>query len=96
MLHGLIIYPLPNISKPPTQTEKSKTLQKMVLAYFHNVIHLLSQLTDKEVLLLVVTESAKILPYVVSSRKSVKLYLKVGSVILISPLANLRLHLRNV
>ncbi|KAF5345806.1 hypothetical protein D9756_010886 [Leucocoprinus leucothites] len=62
--------------KPPTQTAKFKTLQKMILAYFHNVIHLLSQLTDKELLRLAVTESAKIIPYVVSSRKSVKSYLK--------------------
>lgn len=50
----------------------------MILAYFHNVIHLLSQLTDTELLRLAVTESAKIIPYVVSSRKSVKVYLKVG------------------
>ncbi|KXN92699.1 hypothetical protein AN958_06977 [Leucoagaricus sp. SymC.cos] len=62
--------------KPPTQTSKFKTIQKMILAYFHNVIHLFSQLTDKELLRLAVTESAKIIPYVVSSRKSVKLYLK--------------------
>ncbi|KAF9445982.1 Noc2-domain-containing protein [Macrolepiota fuliginosa MF-IS2] len=62
--------------KPPTQTHKFKTLQKMILAYFHNMIHLLSQLTNTELLRLAVTESAKIIPYVVSSRKSVKLYLK--------------------
>ncbi|RDB19670.1 hypothetical protein Hypma_013319 [Hypsizygus marmoreus] len=62
--------------KPPTQTQKFKTLQKLVLSYFHNVIHILSHLTDKELLLLAVTESAKLIPYIVSSRKSVKLYLK--------------------
>jgi hypothetical protein len=69
----------------------------MVLAYFHNVIHLLSQLTDKEQLRLAVTESAKILPYVVSSRKSVKLYLKVGVFffVLLSLLAHPRLCFRN-
>lgn len=50
----------------------------MILAYFHNVIHLLSQLTDTELLRLAIAESAKIIPYVVSSRKSVKIYLKVG------------------
>lgn len=50
----------------------------MILAYLHNVTHLLSQLTDPELLRLALTESAKILPYVVSSRKAVKLYLKVG------------------
>ncbi|KAJ3879123.1 Noc2-domain-containing protein [Lentinula edodes] len=62
--------------KPPTQTAKFKTLQKMILSYFHNVIYVLSQLTDTELLQLAVTESAKIIPYIVSNRKAVKLYLK--------------------
>ncbi|KAK0463081.1 Noc2-domain-containing protein [Desarmillaria tabescens] len=62
--------------KPPTQTQKFKTLQKLILSYFHNIIHLLSQLTDNETIELAVTESAKIIPYVVSSRKTIKLYLK--------------------
>ncbi|KAJ3904085.1 Noc2-domain-containing protein [Lentinula edodes] len=62
--------------KPPTQTAKFKTLQKMILSYFHNVIYVLSQLTDNELLQLAVTESAKIIPYIVSNRKAVKLYLK--------------------
>ncbi|KAF5381925.1 hypothetical protein D9757_007562 [Collybiopsis confluens] len=62
--------------KPPTQTAKFKTLQKMTLSYFHNVIHVLSQLTDSELLQLAVTESAKIIPYIISNRKAVKLYLK--------------------
>ncbi len=53
-------------------------MQKMILAYFHNMIHLLSQLTDTELLHLAIMESSKIIPYVVSSRKSVKQYLKVG------------------
>lgn len=49
----------------------------MILSYFHNVIYVLSQLTDNELLQLAVTESAKIIPYIVSNRKAVKLYLKV-------------------
>lgn len=64
-------------SKAPTQTQKLKTLQKLILSYFHNIIHMLSQLTDKEMLQLAVTESAKLIPYIISSRKAVKLYLKV-------------------
>lgn len=64
-------------SKPPTQTPKFKTLQKMTLSYFHNLIHIFSQLTDNELLQLAVTESAKIIPYIMSNRKAVKLYLKV-------------------
>ncbi|KAK0478737.1 Noc2-domain-containing protein [Armillaria novae-zelandiae] len=62
--------------KPPTQTQKFKTLQKLILSCFHNIIHLISQLTDNETIELAATESAKIIPYVVSSRKTVKLYLK--------------------
>ncbi|KAJ7260970.1 Noc2p family-domain-containing protein [Mycena haematopus] len=62
--------------KPPAQTPKLKALQKMILSYFQNVIHILSQLTDDEMLKVAVTESAKIIPYIVSSRKAVKAYLK--------------------
>lgn len=64
-------------SKPPTQTQKFKTLQKLILSYFNNVVHLLSQLTDNDMLHLAISESAKIIPYIVSSRQTVKLYLKV-------------------
>ncbi|CAK5271008.1 unnamed protein product [Mycena citricolor] len=62
--------------KAPTQTPKMKALQKLILSYFQNVVHILSQLTDPEMLQIAVTESAKIIPYVLSSRKAVKLYLK--------------------
>ncbi|KAI0077656.1 Noc2-domain-containing protein [Panus rudis PR-1116 ss-1] len=62
--------------KPPTQTPKFKTLQKMILSYFHNVINLLSQLTDNSLIELAVKESAKLVPYVIGSRKAVKTYLK--------------------
>ena len=64
-------------SKAPTQTQKLKTLQKLIVSFFHNVIHIIAQLSDPELLKLAVTESTKILPYVISSRKTVKLYLKV-------------------
>jgi hypothetical protein len=65
------------LSKPPTQTSTQKTLQKLILSHFHNIIHILSQLTDTEMLQLALGESAKILPYVVGSRKAIKGYLKV-------------------
>jgi hypothetical protein len=39
----------------------------------------MSQLSDPELLKMAVTESTKILPYVISSRKTIKLYLKVTS-----------------
>lgn len=64
-------------SKPPTQTTKQQALQKLILSYFNNVVHLIPQLIDKDTLQLTFSESAKILPYVTSSRKAVKAYLKV-------------------
>ncbi|TFK37615.1 Noc2p family-domain-containing protein [Crucibulum laeve] len=62
--------------KAPTQTPKFKTLQKLILSYFYNVIHILSQLTDNDLLHLAITETSKIIPYIISSRKAVKTYLK--------------------
>lgn len=40
-------------------------------------MHVISQLSEPEMVKLAVTESSKLLPYVVSSRKTVKLYLRV-------------------
>ncbi|EJT97184.1 Noc2-domain-containing protein [Dacryopinax primogenitus] len=62
--------------KPPAQTKKYSTLQKMILSFFSNVLHLLSQLPDGDMKLLVLSESTKVIPYIVSSRKVVKDYLK--------------------
>lgn len=50
----------------------------MILSYFVNVMHLLTQLTDTELLVMALTETAKLVPYVTSSRKSIKVYLKVS------------------
>lgn len=66
------------LSKAPTQTQKFKALQKLIFSFFHNIIHLLSQLTDAETQKLALEESAKLLPYITSNRKSVKLYIKVS------------------
>jgi len=62
--------------KAPTQSQKLKTLQKLIISFSHNVIHIISQLSDPELLKMAVTESTKILPHVINSRKTVKLYLK--------------------
>lgn len=64
-------------SKAPTQTQKFKTLQKLILSFFSNITHIISQLTDEDTLRLAITESAKLVPYIINSRKAVKLYLKV-------------------
>ncbi|EKM52618.1 uncharacterized protein PHACADRAFT_100037 [Phanerochaete carnosa HHB-10118-sp] len=62
--------------KSPTQNHKWKTLQKLILSYFHNVMQLLTQLTDNELLVMALSETAKLVPYVTSSRKAIKVYLK--------------------
>jgi nucleolar complex protein 2 len=63
--------------KPPTQTLKLRSLQKMIISYFQNITHLLSQLSEQsELLKIAVTESAKVIPYVASSRRAVKAYVK--------------------
>ncbi|KAI9451254.1 Noc2-domain-containing protein [Lactarius psammicola] len=62
--------------KSPTQTRKLKTLQKLVISFFHNIIHIVSQLSDPELLKTAVTESTKMIPYVTSSRKTIKQFLK--------------------
>ncbi|TFK29081.1 Noc2-domain-containing protein [Coprinopsis marcescibilis] len=62
--------------KPPTQTRKLKGLQKLILSFFNNIIHLLDQLTDSDMIALALGESAKLIPYIISSRKTVKQYLK--------------------
>lgn len=75
--HHIPYKELPNGKfKPPTQNKKQKTLQKLILSYFHNAIHLISQLTETDMIRLAVTETAKIVPYIITSRKAVKLYLK--------------------
>lgn len=40
-------------------------------------MNLLTQLTDTELLVMALEETAKLVPYVTSSRKAVKVYLKV-------------------
>jgi len=78
-------------SKAPTQTQKLKTLQKLITSFFHNVIHIMSQLSDPGLLKMAVTESTKILPYVISSRKTIKLYLKVTFIYLFHSFTHLYL-----
>jgi len=69
-------YPIP--SKQPTQTAKFKALQKLILAYFHNAVHLVSQLTDNDLLHTAYLEITKVIPYIITSRKTVKAFLTVG------------------
>lgn len=64
-------------SKSPTQNNKWKTLQKLILSYFHNVLQFMDQISDNDMLRLAFAETAKLVPYVTSNRKTVKVYLKV-------------------
>ncbi|KAF9649558.1 Noc2-domain-containing protein [Thelephora ganbajun] len=61
--------------KQPTQTAKFKTLQKLILAYFHNAVHLISQLTDNDLLHTAYLEITKVIPYIITSRKTAKAFL---------------------
>ena len=72
-------------SKAPTQTQKFRTLQKLILSFFSNITHIVSQLTDEDTLRLAITESAKLVPYIINRPKVVKLYLKVCSFPFIFP-----------
>jgi hypothetical protein len=72
LIHGIS-------SKAPTQTQKFKALQKLILSFFSNITHIISQLTDEDTLHLAITESAKLVPYIINSRKAVKSYLKVST-----------------
>lgn len=78
LFHHLPPLDMRHYSKQPTQTQKFRTLQKLVLSYLNNIIHILLQLTDNEMLRLALSGSAKLIPYIMSSRKAVKQYLKVG------------------
>ena len=48
------------------------------MSYFNNLVYIISQLTDDDMLHLAVTEGAKIVPYIITSRQAVKHYLKVS------------------
>lgn len=62
--------------KPPTQSPKQRATQKLILSYFNNVTHLIPQLIDNEMIRIALVESSKVLPYIITSRKAVKTYLK--------------------
>ena len=51
-------------------------MQKLIISYFLNVLHLIGQISDNDMLRLAFNETAKLVPYVMGSRKTVKLYLK--------------------
>lgn len=65
--------------KPPTQNAKQKSLTKLVLSFFHNILHLLKQVTDVELQALALSEGGKIVPYISTSRKALKAFLKASS-----------------
>ena len=48
-----------------------KTLKKPPISHFHDVLRLLSQLTDVPLIQIALKECAKLVPYAISSRKAV-------------------------
>ncbi|KZT37168.1 Noc2-domain-containing protein [Sistotremastrum suecicum HHB10207 ss-3] len=75
--HHIPFKSLPNGKyKPPSQSTKQKMISKAILSYIYNVLHLLSQTSAADIQVLALNETAKLLPYIVGSRKAVKTYLK--------------------
>jgi nucleolar complex protein 2 len=75
-LIGVFSLAHPHLSKPPIASAKQQALQNLINAYFKNGIHLMTQLTDAPTIVLALNELAKIVPYITSSRRIVKAYLK--------------------
>ncbi|GJJ07386.1 hypothetical protein Clacol_001588 [Clathrus columnatus] len=87
--HHIPYKTLPNGNfKQPATSKKFTGLTKLLLSHFHNIIRIIESLPkhssqdeeesgkDVELTILALNESAKLLPYVIGSRKAVKVYLK--------------------
>ncbi|GAA93909.1 uncharacterized protein L969DRAFT_92183 [Mixia osmundae IAM 14324] len=62
--------------KTPNTSRQYASAQRIVKSYFASLVQLLEQVTDPDLLRLSLTESAKLLPYVIGNRKVLKDYLK--------------------
>ncbi|KAG8802907.1 Nucleolar Complex 2 protein [Serendipita sp. 398] len=62
--------------KPPLQSPKQQTLTRLVSTFFMSILRLLSQITDPQLLVTCLVESANLVPYIVGNRRVVKAYLK--------------------
>ena len=56
--------------KVATNTKKWALLRKPIISYFSSLFHLLQTLSDKQMLYLVVSESAKMVPYALTNKKT--------------------------
>ncbi|PWN50068.1 Noc2-domain-containing protein [Violaceomyces palustris] len=63
--------------KLPTNNKKWSTLQKPVQSYFTSLIHLLKTLPEPKMLYVVVTESARMVPYAINNKRAARDYVKV-------------------
>jgi hypothetical protein len=63
-------------SKPPLSSPKQQALTRLISSFFKSILRLLSQLTNPQMITTCLTDSAKLVPYVVGNRKIVKSYLK--------------------
>lgn len=63
--------------KLPTQNKKFALLQRPIQMYFSNLHHLLRTLSEPKMLYVAVTESAKMVPFVMNNRRMAREYVKV-------------------
>ncbi|PWN21196.1 Noc2-domain-containing protein [Microstroma glucosiphilum] len=63
--------------KLPTNNKKFALLQRPIQIYFANLHHLLRTITEPEMLYVAVTESAKMVPFVMNNRRMAREYIKV-------------------
>lgn len=69
---------LSDYSKLPTNTRKFAALQRPIATYFSNLHHLLRTLPEPRMQYVALSESAKMVPYLVHNRRAAREYVKVG------------------
>ncbi|KIM24518.1 hypothetical protein M408DRAFT_331746 [Serendipita vermifera MAFF 305830] len=62
--------------KPPLNSPKQQSLTRLISSFFKSILHLLSQITNPQMVTTCLTDSAKLVPYIVGNRKIVKSYVK--------------------
>ncbi|CAO1614666.1 unnamed protein product [Parajaminaea phylloscopi] len=63
--------------KLPTNNKKFALLQRPIQTYFSNLHHLLGTLSEQKMVSVAVTESARMVPYLINNRRMAREYIKV-------------------
>ncbi|PVF96820.1 Noc2-domain-containing protein [Serendipita vermifera] len=75
--HHIPFRSLPNGKyKPPIQSTKQQSLTRLVSTFFTSTMYLLGQLSNPQLVIVCLSESAKLVPYIIGNRKIVRNYLK--------------------